>query len=317
MVLFNPEHDLCIANGDPNFVPPASAVEFREQCKWIEKYMVPVPGENITPWGWNYSLRASLLKEGLSQNLLPSDEQLDFITKHSRREFAIELHNFIIKKLSSDRFFKNHVSIILPDYRIIATDLELVVGFVKQKGEVVLKAPLSGSGKGLRYVNGEMLQSDLGWVKRVLQKQGAVIVEQKLKILKECAMLFLCSKEGVDFKGFSLFSAVNGAYKANVLASDEYIISILSKYIPNSVTDTITISGIICEFFKEKLFGKYIGYIGVDQMFCEDGYVMASEINLRMTMGHIARNIYDFHRKDLNLGEGTHLFNPVSGFIAV
>lgn len=315
MVLFNPEQDLCIANGDPNFVPPASAVEFREQCKWIEKYMVPVPGENITPWGWNYSLRASLLKDGVQQNLLPSDEQLDFITKHSRREFAIELHNFIIKKLSSDRFFKNHVSIILPDYRIIATDLELVVGFIKQKGEVVLKAPLSGSGKGLRYVNGEMLQSDLGWVKRVLQKQGTVIVEQKMKILKECAMLFLCSKEGVDFKGFSLFSAVNGAYKANVLASDEYIRSVLGEYISVSVIEDV--KELIREFFCDRLFGKYVGYIGVDQMFCEDGYVMASEINLRMTMGHIARNIYDSHREDLNLGEGTHLFNPVSGFIAV
>lgn len=315
MVLFNPEHDLCVANGDPNFVSPASATKFREQCKWIEKYMVPIPGESITPWGWNYSLRASLLKDGVQQNLLPSDEQLDFITKHSRREFAIELHNYMIKKLSSDSFLKNHISIVLPNYRIIAKDLNQVVEFARQKGEVVLKAPLSGSGKGLRYVNGDMLQSDLGWVKRVLQKQGAVIVEQKMEILKEFAMLFLCSKEGVDFKGFSLFSAVNGAYKANILASDEYIRSVLGEYISVSVIEDV--KELIREFFCDRLFGKYVGYIGVDQMFCEDGYVMASEINLRMTMGHIARNIYDFHREDLNLGEGTHLFNPVSGFIAV
>ncbi|MDO4736822.1 MAG: hypothetical protein Q4B21_07405, partial [Bacteroidia bacterium] len=110
-------------------------------------------------------------------------------------------------------------------------------------------------------------------------------------------------------------SAVNGAYKANILASDEYIRSVLGEYISVSVIEDV--KELIREFFCDRLFGKYVGYIGVDQMFCSEGYIMASEINLRMTMGHIARNIYDFHRKDLNLGEGTHLFNPVSGFIAV
>lgn len=29
--IFNPEHDLCIANGDENFVPPRSAVGFAKE----------------------------------------------------------------------------------------------------------------------------------------------------------------------------------------------------------------------------------------------------------------------------------------------
>jgi hypothetical protein len=31
LAIFNPEHDLCLANGDANYVPPASALRFARQ----------------------------------------------------------------------------------------------------------------------------------------------------------------------------------------------------------------------------------------------------------------------------------------------
>ena len=37
--IFNPEHDLCLASGEVDYIPPASAVEFAHQCRWIERYM--------------------------------------------------------------------------------------------------------------------------------------------------------------------------------------------------------------------------------------------------------------------------------------
>ena len=33
--IFNPEHELCLANGDPNFVPPESALRFGRDCAKI------------------------------------------------------------------------------------------------------------------------------------------------------------------------------------------------------------------------------------------------------------------------------------------
>ena len=51
----------------------------------------------------------------------------------------------------------------------------------------VLKSPLSGSGKGIRFVRERLSESDEGWCRRILDKQGSVIVERRFEIIKECA----------------------------------------------------------------------------------------------------------------------------------
>ena len=46
----------------------------------------------------------------------------------------------------------------------------------------------------------------------------------------------------------------------------------------------------------DTLAGHYEGFLGVDQMICKTAspvFIPVSEINLRMTMGLIARNQYD------------------------
>ena len=37
--IFNPEHDLCIANGDENFVPPRSAVGFAKENMDLSEHL--------------------------------------------------------------------------------------------------------------------------------------------------------------------------------------------------------------------------------------------------------------------------------------
>lgn len=306
MVVFNPEHDMCLANGDVNYVPTVSASKFAEQCRWIEKFMVPIKGEEITPWGWNNCLRNKLLRQGVAEDKMPTAGQIDFIATNSRREFALDLHNYIHTELASGE-------IVCPNYRVAAQTLGDVEEFIAKRGGGVLKAPLSGSGKGIRYVKRNLNSNDSGWVCRVLQKQGAVLVEEQKEIVRECAMLFLCSKEGIQFKGYSLFTSVNGAYRANLLACNQSIEKILSGYISADVLEKV--KKCILDFFELKLLGRYVGYIGVDQMCCKDGFVCASEINLRMTMGHIARNIYDLYANEYNLVDGEFSFSPVDGII--
>ena len=379
--IFNPEHDLCLADGSGSFIPPAAIVEFARRCSWVERFMVEptvavqdasaaglatgdaggvdvgiavatVAPVEIMPWGWNRTLRDRLLKEGVPAEQLPDDAQLDFIRENSRRELAVELHERLCAECTQCGFgvYAQRKSVcgescpsvqkrivVPPSYRIVAHNMEQIEAFLQQRGRVVLKAPLSGSGKGVRFVSGEFMETDRGWCKRTLQRQGVVIVEQRMEIVKEFAMLFECGEE-VKFRGYSLFYATNGAYKGNLLASNEYIEKLLGEFI--AVDELRQVQEKIRLFLQEKLHGRYKGFVGVDQFVAEAAVGVdslgvaylagatdaekdlsgrkytwnpAMEINLRMTMGLIARNIYDFHAAEYGIGEGTHYFEPERG----
>ncbi len=285
--IFNPEHDLCIANGDENFVPPRSAVGFARENIDLSEYLKRPNKQRrqIIPWGWNHSLKKRLIKEGIDPASLPSEEELQFIRTHSRREFALDVHS---------RLNCGDSQVIGLDYRIVATNINEIEAFISTNDGAVLKAPLSGSGKGIRFVREKLSESDEGWCRRTIDKQGSVIVERRFEIIKECAMLFECHYEGIDFIGYSLFESRNGAYSRNILASNEDIEDIIAGYIP---CDTLTaIRENLTSILSDTLTGHYEGFLGVDQMICQADspvFIPVSEINLRMTMGLIARNQYD------------------------
>ena len=285
--IFNPEHDLCIANGDENFVPPRSAVGFAKENTDLSEYLKRPNKQRrqIIPWGWNHSLKKRLINEGVDPATLPSEEELQFIRSHSRREFALEVHS---------RLSGGDPQVMGPDYRIVATSVGEIEAFIAANGSAVLKSPLSGSGKGIRFVRERLSENDEGWCRKTLAKQGSVIVERRFEIIKECAMLFECHHEGIDFIGYSLFESRNGAYSRNILASNEEIEDIIAEYVSR---DTLTaVREDMKDILADTLVGHYEGFLGVDQIICQaDSTVMVpvSEINLRMTMGLIARNQYD------------------------
>ena len=284
--IFNPEHDLCIANGDENFVPPRSAVGFAKDNIDLSEHLRRPNKQRrqIIPWGWNHVLRKRLINEGIDPATLPSEEELQFIRTHSRREFALDVHS----RLKCD-----DSQVIGPDYRIVATSVDEVETFISANGSAVLKSPLSGSGKGIRFVRERLSESDEGWCRKTIEKQGSVIVERRFEIIKECAMLLECHHEGIDFIGYSLFESRNGAYTRNIPASNEDIEHIIAGYISR---DTLTaIREDLTSILADTLVGHYEGFLGVDQMICQTDspvFIPVSEINLRMTMGLVARNQY-------------------------
>ena len=285
--IFNPEHDLCIANGDENFVPPRSAMGFaKENIDLSELLKRPnKQRRQIIPWGWNHALKKRLINEGIDPATLPSEEELEFIRTHSRREFAMDVHSLLNCRDSQ---------VIRPDYRIVAKSIGEIEAFISVNGSAVLKSPLSGSGKGIRFVRERLSESDEGWCRRTLEKQGSVIVERRFAIIKECAMLFECYHEGIDFIGYSLFESRNGAYSRNILASNEEIEDLIAGYIPRETL--LTIREDLTTILADTLVGHYEGFLGVDQIICQPAspaLVPVSEINLRMTMGLIARNKYE------------------------
>ena len=286
--IFNPEHDLCIANGDENFVPPRSAVGFaKENIDLTESLKRPnKQRRQIIPWGWNHALRKRLINEGIDPTTLPSEDELQFIRTHSRREFALDVHS---------RINCENPQVIGPDYRIVATSVGEIEAFISANGSAVLKSPLSGSGKGIRFVREGLSESDEGWCRRILDKQGSVIAERRFEVLKECAMLFECHHEGIDFIGYSLFESRNGAFSKNILASNEDIEDMIAGYIPRETL--IAIREELTAILSDNLVGHYEGFLGIDQIICQSdspAFIPVSEINLRMTMGLIARNQYDY-----------------------
>ena len=292
--IFNPEHDLCIANGDENFVSPRSAVGFAKDNTDLSEHLKRPNKQrrHIIPWGWNHVLRKRLINEGVDPAALPSEEELQFIRSHSRREFALEVHSRLNSRASQ---------VIGPDYRITARSVCEIEAFISANGSAVLKSPLSGSGKGIRFVREILSESDKGWCRRTLDKQGSIIVERRFEIIKECAMLFECHHEGIDFIGYSLFESKNGAYCRNIIASNQTIEEIIAGYIPRDTL--IRIREGLTSILADTLVGHYEGYLGVDQMICQDDspiFIPVSEINLRMTMGLIARNRYDQGQYTLN-----------------
>ena len=309
MWVFNVEHDLCLASGERNFIPPRAVVEFAQRCRWIGKYMpVPQGAGRIVPWGWNMQLKERLFREGVPAAELPSDAELEFIKENSRRELAVELLEHL--NVGYDG------RIVSSRYRIVAHSLQEIEGFLHEKGKAVLKAPLSGSGKGVRFVTKELMETDRGWCRRTLESQRAVIVEERLDVVQEFAMLFEVGAGGIKFLGYSMFYASNGAYKGNLLASNGYIEEKLAKDVGMNILEGIREN--VAGFLQEKLCGRYTGFVGVDMFLYRggEGRVMinpAVEINLRMTMGLIARNIFDHHREELQLGDGTHCFEPERG----
>ena len=285
--IFNPEHDLCIANGDENFVPPRSAVGFAKDNTDLSEHLRRANKQRrqVIPWGWNHSLKKRLINEGADPATLPSEEELQFIRTYSRREFALDVHS---------RLSRGDLQVIGADYRIVAKNVDEIEAFISANGSAVLKSPLSGSGKGIRFVRERLSESDKGWCRRTLDKQGSVIVERRFEIIKECAMLFECHNEGIDFIGYSLFESRNGAYSKNILASNEEIENLIAGYIARDTLIAIRekLKGILADI----LVGHYEGFLGVDQIICQSdspAFIPVSEINLRMTMGLIARNQYD------------------------
>ena len=302
MNVFNPEHDLCMANGDANFVPPASALEFGRDCAGLVDWIVEPSDGKVTAWGWDSVLKKRLLKEGVPESMLPPDDAVEEIRMLSRREMAVKasvhVNDFLSGRVSPELLGKLRP---LSSVRAVSDERD-IVPTVDCFGDAVMKAPLSGSGKGLRWArSGGLSASDLGWSRKVIARQGGLMVEKRLGIVRDFAMLFHIGQEKSDtpvsFEGYSLFFNDNGIYHGNVLASDSLIISELSNHVPESLLDNVKEA--LASFFRQEFLGRYEGFAGVDMCIYRDagGFMLAPclEINVRMTMGLLARRIYDRH----------------------
>jgi hypothetical protein len=114
--------------------------------------------------------------------------------------------------------------------------------------------------------------------------------------VQDFAMEFKVGRGDVIFAGYSLFfTEGSGIYRGNYLWSNEDIERELTKYV--SIDYLNWIRDELANFLRERVAKLYTGFVGVDMFVYEEGgeYKVnpVVEFNLRMTMGMVARTIYD------------------------
>ena len=280
LCIFNPEHDLCLAKGRAHYVPPRSAVEFARRDAGIMSVLYPGAVctsvydfqfsifnsqlDRVVAWGWDAVVKHELMKRGVDESLLPSDEEIATIRELQHRSTVLPLQEDCHEVHS----------------------IEEMESLLSAREHWVMKAPWSGAGRGLRWVHGSLTPIDRDWLLKTVATQRCVIAEPNRREagdrsganLSSVADVALEYMDGVFF-GYSYFKTGSGVYKENVLWTDAQIEAVFP----------------VCEareriepWLVANVWPRYRGPLGVDLMVCADGSVHVAEINFRHTMGMVA-----------------------------
>ena len=330
--VFNPEHDLALASGLSNFTAPHAGrrlradlgylpalwagegdcvlVEHVDQarraygrlrarvggspCRFVDKSQLPhLPIDRVSPWGWDLALRAALIRYGAPAEACPSESEIAAVRDLSHRRHAAKvLHRLISFLVPPSSFLESPLE---------AASVEAVETCLLKHPHLVVKAPWSSSGRGVRFIEGELSDYHRGWLLNTIAQQGSVMVEPMYPKVKDFGMEFEALQDGrIRYLGLSLFDTRNGAYTGNIIASEEDKLDMISRYVPASSIGDIreklisALSDVFTSHASSPSSCPYTGPFGVDMMILSrpDGQGFSIhpcvEINLRRTMGHVA-----------------------------
>lgn len=162
---------------------------------------------------------------------------------------------------------------------------------------MVLKAPWSGAGRGLRWISCTPTPHDIAWAAKIIREQGCVIAQPRYDVDDDFALLYRIEGGTLRFVGYSLFQTTKGVYRGNILLPDNDIRR--RTGIPLQLQESIE------SWIEENLVGHYEGPLGVDLFRTVEGDIHIAELNLRHTMGHVAHAYLRLHPE----AQGT-LFSP-------
>lgn len=360
--IFNPEHDIALATNLENFTAPHAGRELRhdlgflpalwakeneftlvddidEAKEGLRRLGIKISARLIDadtlspimkcikddiiikPWGWDIAIRNSVKKIGIAVSDLPKPATLNKMRMISHRRWAAEN---LLPELTT-----------ITDTVGEAKPMECIDDarrYLTQKHKIVLKAPWSSSGRGIRYVsettdgssNDGITPQLCGWVNNIVRKQGCVMAEPYYNKVMDFGMEFYSDGKGnSQYEGLSIFKTINGAYTGNILDDEDHKEAVLTRFVPQSLLHQIRQK--ISEVMGPALKHVYTGYFGVDMMLVHstDGLAIhpCVELNLRMTMGqaanlitnrlgleeHVMRIVYANGRYTLRIEENQNL----------
>lgn len=329
LYVFNPDTDMALANNEENYMAPASVrrmaqdlallpvwyaqpgsailapsaynADYLQKMKQLFPLSIQLVTEpelpdyadsQVVPWGWNSSFRKRMLKGGILERRLPALSDLVEYRKLASRCFTIVLYGLFE--------FNKPIACTCGYHRLIEgtgpISGKVVKGF---EDNYVLKALWSGSGKGLCWGHGAFTKATTAWCNRELERHGGLLAEPAYNKVEDFAMEFYSDGRGrLLFTGYSRFTTdTKGRYRGNILVSDAEVEQWLQEYVP--LESVVRIRERLQKGLESFYKGCYTGPVGIDMMVCrldaETPYAIHPhvELNLRMTMGMVAHQLYD------------------------
>ena len=322
--IFNPEHDIALAANLSNFTAPHAGRQLRHDLgylpaiwaddedyvlvehvedaqrdfagvmhrpfdRFVNKHQLAKLGiTHVEPWGWDLALRSFLLRYGVEA--VPTEEEIGVIRDLSHRKYAVDL----LRELE----FEGTTG----DSWLVDT-INGVQQALRNHHQIVVKAPWSSSGRGIRFIDNELNGYQQRWIQNVIASQGSIVIETYCHKVKDFGMEFESDGQGsVRYLGLSLFHTENGAYTGNILASEEEKQEMIKRYISEELL--VAVREKICSSLGALYKGRYAGPFGVDMMVVrgDDNVPFllnpCVEINLRRTMGHVALGLASHYPSD-------------------
>ncbi len=328
--VFNPEHDLALAAHQSRFTAPRAGRQLRHDLGflpalwagegdvvWVDDITLArlslsqigiepkatladramlcamlrhKQDVEVEPWGWNLALRQQLLDCGMSPHLLPTDEQLDLVRRMSHRAWGT---THLLRPLTT-----------LPGTIGEAHELrsvDEVKALTHNSQGLVVKAPWSSSGRGMRYLRthhpGAPVEIDppvANWMANVIERQGSLMAEPLYNKTMDFGMEFESDGRGtIAYRGLSLFSTTHGAYTGNLLDTEAHKLQQLHRHLSPQLLGDVKHQ--IISLLSPAFNGTYRGPFGIDMMVVtHHGTTFLHpcvELNLRRTMGHAALSL--------------------------
>jgi len=355
---FNPTCELAIANGSFSYQPPLLLQEMERDLsilpfvfctendfvlteaspstvflQKLEKFGFELPQfcslaelesfpndsfDAIYPWGWSPAVHFKLknlkekcayqFKEGPVYNWNPGHKLL------FERSTSLDFLTGLLNNNPPDWFIRKEM------IGSKVTSFEEIELLLAKHSPLVLKAPLSSSGRGIQIIrNAKLNTSNKQWISGTLKQQSYLIAEPFLEKLIDLSFQFqVLPNSQIEYLGFSVFETnSNGQYRGTLIHSD------LKKIVPEENASelmemiSITADIISCELGKSNYATWHRGFLGVDAMiFKHQKSLMMQpciEINSRMNMGVLAMFMEKRIHPD-STGKFELFYGPANGY---
>lgn len=319
--IFNPEHDLAMAYGTEGYTAPPLAQLLRRDLQMLPAWYCTTDGsadilsQNVAddalwlqqmrqlmglaaspvainklqcrhsiyhPWGWDLDLRGRLLNACVAPGDLPSRQQVADLQQLAHRRTGIKLLDMLAEKIDME----------FPPRPVEVRSVYEIKHFNTLYPACYIKAPWSGSGKGVYRVLDADSRNFTTWAQGIINRQGSILCEVPLDKTMDFAMEFTCLNSIARFAGYSIFTndshcSYDHGIVAPRLVLEQAIASNLGQ--PELIAAT---REALCDILTDLIAPHYNGCIGIDMMLYKDsdGLVKLNpcvEINLRMTMGAV------------------------------
>ena len=324
---FNPTCEIAIANGSPYYQAPALLRNFEEELAPILLFFANENDHVLKETAISTSFAESLTDLGISPaNLFSRKNSMEMVQQETVRlnpwgwspaeqnyltgynqqsEDQIQTSNLLSSNIFErkhsvyicNELFDNNLNSIFPrpeQRPCIFTSTQEVEHYLSKHHQIVLKSPLSSSGRGLQVIRKNKLnESNIRWIKTTLQQQNYLVAEPLFNKKMDLSFQFEVNYSGkIAYLGISYFTTnQNGQYAGHFLNPTN---SFKNNYFSETELHEIS-NQVMIQLQKSVVLKMHRGFIGVDALIFEEAKQVkiqpCIEINPRYNMGILSKFI--------------------------